>query len=328
MNSSWGQHEQDGQDFVLPAESLGTLPAERPTTAEAIRAELAQLFGPGRRYSKPRDAKVPTHALLTAEGTLRLVSDARGDLRDSIGPVNGESGRDPMPGIEDLVMHFAVDYDDERPLNVIANQLAAVLDPEGGPGHYRGSVAFADYAMTGISEDQWEELQLHYAEALKVLPRGKHGRRTAHPTPTAPTRSPWQPDDDETRVLTYALLTGDGALGMVSSSLGQLWALIDPAYKNRSYQDEMPSVPDLAMYFSLEGTEDQRPLNLVANQLVAVLDPAGGFGRYRGTVAFLNRHLTGISPEQWEELQAHHEPALTAVRQWQREQKARPVKSS
>lgn len=115
-------------------------------------------------------------------------------------------------------------------------------------------------------------------------------------------------DSDIRHVLTYALLTADGALGIVTSSLYELRALISPDHTERG-RDSMPVIPGITLYFSAD-VNDHRPSNPVANRIAAALDPDGGLGRYRGSVAFVSGGVTSIDADQREALHKYHRAAL------------------
>lgn len=125
--------------------------------------------------------------------------------------------------------------------------------------------------------------------------------------------------------LTYALLTADGTLAFVTSTQRELNEVMTERGQLLVYEygrDPMPAIPGLTLYFAAPmGAPEQRPLNLVANTLAGWLDPEGGWGRYRGTVAFLDGYaLSSLTPDQREYLADRYRQAHDSVRSWQRRQ--------
>ncbi|HWU08804.1 MAG TPA: hypothetical protein VN520_20890 [Streptomyces sp.] len=131
--------------------------------------------------------------------------------------------------------------------------------------------------------------------------------------------------DANSTLVTYALLTADGTLGFVTSPRSELNDIMterDQLLVHEYGRDPMPVIAGLTLYFAVPtAASDQRPLNLVANTLAGRLDPEGGWGRYRGTVAFLDGYgLASLTPDQREQLGVRYREAHQSVRAWQRRQ--------
>jgi hypothetical protein len=89
----------------------------------------------------------------------------------------------------------------------------------------------------------------------------------------------------------------------------------------------MTEPQDLFVFFAVSEVDPQlRPLNLVMNSLVKEFDPENGWGRYRGTVALVQRNgdewFGSLDQEHRELIETKWRVALDATRAWQAQRNA------